>query len=67
MVSKIVLGKEISNIDLFLLQMSMSQVQQIYGQGVMPAQIATPQMFVQPQLSVVRYLSCSMIMYNFIT
>ncbi|XP_021930528.1 eukaryotic translation initiation factor 4 gamma 3-like isoform X4 [Zootermopsis nevadensis] len=37
---------------MFSQHMSMSQVQQIYGQGVMPAQIATPQMFVQPQLSV---------------
>jgi hypothetical protein len=51
------LWQEISKTDLLLLQMPMSQVQQMYGQGVMPAQIATPQMFVQPQLSVVRYFS----------
>jgi hypothetical protein len=47
------LKQEIFNSGMLLLQMPMPQVQQIYGQGVVPTQIATPQMFVQPQLSVV--------------
>ena len=40
-----------------LLQMSMSQVPQMYGQGVMPAQLPTPPMFVSSQLPVVRFIS----------
>ncbi|PNF16446.1 hypothetical protein B7P43_G10313 [Cryptotermes secundus] len=37
---------------MFPQHMPMSQVQQLYGQGVMPTQIPTPQMFVPSQLSV---------------